>query len=146
MTTAKALARFYGIDVQSAHYHDEGNWYWNLTRFPGVYFGPEGCIVFKTEENYRFSGLLHLSIGPRNTGIRHKDVGMSISDMPGYRKLDPPPSSLWTKNATGTTKTDLSKRPFDLEGLKGLFLPARCTTHNSCDRKQFSFCPPGADA
>lgn len=95
MMTAKALAKFYKIDVQSAYYHDEGNWYWNLKQFPGAYFDRNGCIVFETEQEYRFCGRLHLSIGPENTGVRHKDVGMSISDIPGYRELDPPPSSLW---------------------------------------------------
>jgi hypothetical protein len=95
--TARRLAKFYKIDVRSAHYHDEGNWYWNLQEFPGAYFDPQGCKVFETEEDYRFCGLLHLSIGPRNTGIRHKDAGMSISDVPGYRKLDPPPGSLWRR-------------------------------------------------
>jgi hypothetical protein len=92
--TARGLARFYKIDVRNAYYHSDGNWYWNLKEFPGAYFGPNGCKVFDTEEEYRFCGLLHLSIGPRNTGIRHKDVGMSISDVPGYKKLDPPPGSL----------------------------------------------------
>ena len=94
--TAKALAEFYNIGVQSAYYHNEGNWYWNLQQFPGAYFDAHGCVVFETEEDYRFCGLLHLSIGPRNTGVRHKSAGMSISDMPRYRKLVPPPSSLWT--------------------------------------------------
>ena len=95
--TARALAKFYKIDVRSAHYHDEGNWYWNLQQFPGAYFDPNGCKVFETEEDYRFCGRLHLSIGPRNTGIRHKNVGMSLSDVPGYKKLSPTPGSLWTK-------------------------------------------------
>ena len=36
--TAKALAKFYKLRVRSAHYHNEGNWYWNLKRFPGAYF------------------------------------------------------------------------------------------------------------
>ena len=104
MMTAKGLAKFYKIDVQSAYYHDEGNWYWNLKQFPGAYFDPNGCIVFETEQDYRFCGLLHLSIGPENTGVRHKDVGMSISDIPGYRKLDPQPSSLWTQKRRRAAK------------------------------------------
>jgi hypothetical protein len=97
MMTATALAKFYGIDVRSAYYHGEGNWYWNLQRFPAIYFDRSGCKVFDTAEDYRFCGQLHLSIGSRNTGIRHKNVGMTISDIPGYRKLDPPPGHLWIR-------------------------------------------------
>ena len=94
--TARSLAEFYKIKAQSAYYHNEGNWYWNLKQFPGVYFDTDGCVVFETEEEYLFCGLLHLSIGPRNTGVRFKNAGMSISNIPRYRKLDPPPGSLWT--------------------------------------------------
>jgi hypothetical protein len=94
MMRAKALAEFYKIGVQNAYCHKEGNWYWNLERFPGAYFDADGCVVFRTEKDYR--ECVYLSIGPRNTGVRDKNVGMGISDIPGYRKLNPPPSSLWT--------------------------------------------------
>jgi len=90
--TGRSLARFYQIGVQSSYYHNDGNWYWNLERFPGAYFDAHGCVVFETEKDYR--ECVYLSIGPRNTGIRSKNVGMGISDIPGYRKLDPPPISL----------------------------------------------------
>jgi hypothetical protein len=90
--TGRSLARSYRIDVRSAYYHNDGNWYWNLERFPGAYFDAHGCIVFKTQKDYQ--ECVYLSIGPRNTGVRNKNVGMGISDIPGYRKLDPSPASL----------------------------------------------------
>jgi len=90
--TGNRLARFYQIDVQSAYYHNEGNWYWNLDRFPGAYFDANGCVVFETEKDYR--ECVWLTIGPRNTGVRGKNAGIGISDIPGYRRLQPPPSSL----------------------------------------------------
>ena len=91
MKTGRFLARFYNIGARSAYAHNDGNWYWNLTEFPGAYFDGEGVIVFQTEGEYR--GCIYLSIGPRNTWVRDKRVGMSIADIPGYRKLDPPPHS-----------------------------------------------------
>ena len=86
------LADCYKIDVAGAHCHDEGNWYWNLSGFPGAYFDADECVVFLTEEDY--FGCVYLAIGPRNTGVRNKSVGMSIKDIPGYKKLDPPPISI----------------------------------------------------
>ena len=86
------LAKFYGLDVRSAFCHDEGNWFWNLTEFPGAYFDADGCVIFETEKDY-----LHcvwLSIYARNTGVRGKHVGMSIKDIDGYKTLNPRPISV----------------------------------------------------
>jgi hypothetical protein len=90
--TGKSLADFYKMNVKDAYYHDEGNWYWNLKQFPGAYFDADGCVVFLTESDYR--KCVYLTIGPRNTGVRNKNVGMSIQDIEGYKKLDPRPISL----------------------------------------------------
>ena len=90
--TGKALAEFYKIPVKAAYYHNEGNWYWNLEQFPGAYFDDNGCVVFQTEKDY--AHCVYLTIGPRNTGVRGKNVGIGIADIPGYQKLNPPPSSL----------------------------------------------------
>ncbi len=88
----KALAEFYKIPVRAAYYHLDGNWYWNLTQFPGAYFDANGCVVFDTEQDYL--RCVWLTIGPQNTGVRGKDAGMSIADIPGYQKLDPPPVAI----------------------------------------------------
>ncbi len=90
--TGKFLAGYYQLRVRSAYYHNNGNWYWNLEQFPGAYFDDNGFVVFETEADY--FGCVYLSISPRNTGVRGKNVGVGISDIPAYRKLDPPPKSL----------------------------------------------------
>ena len=92
MKRGRFLARFYRIQAQDAYSHCGGNWYWNLNVFPGAYFDADGCIVFHTEREYL--DCPYLSIGPRNTGVRNKDAGVGIADIPGYRRLDPRPSTL----------------------------------------------------
>ena len=92
MKQGRFLARFYRIDALDAYAHSEGNWYWNLTEFPGVYFDRLRCKVFATEVEYR--RCLYLTIGERNTGVRNKELGMSIADIPGYTKLNPPLGSI----------------------------------------------------
>jgi len=99
MKQGKFLARFYGIDARSAFSHSDGNWFWNLDESPGVYFDRMGCKVFPTEAES--SSCLYLMIGPRNTGVRRKDAGMSISDIPGYTELTPPPYSVWGRRLLG---------------------------------------------
>jgi hypothetical protein len=47
MKKGRDLAKYYNLDVRSAHSHDEGNWYWNLSEFPGAYFDADGCVVFQ---------------------------------------------------------------------------------------------------
>jgi hypothetical protein len=91
--TARAMAQFYKVCVKSADYHVDGNWYCNLKEFPGAYFDANGCVIFQTENDY--FGCAYLTIGPKNTSVRSKNTGMGIADIPGYQKLNPPPSSLW---------------------------------------------------
>ena len=88
--TGKALAEYYKLDVQSAHYHFKGNWYWTLMRFPGLYFDASGYVSFPTKKGYL--ECRYLNIGLVNTSVRNKEAG--ISGIPGYTKLDPAPSSL----------------------------------------------------
>jgi hypothetical protein len=88
--TGKMLATFYGVAVKSAYYHCDGNWYWNLETFPGAFFDAQGLVVVQTESDNRECA--YLTIGPRNTGVRDKNAG--ISGIPGYLRLDLPPISL----------------------------------------------------
>ena len=92
MKTGKSLAMHYGLAVKSAYAHNDGNWFWNLKEFPGAYFDGDGCVVFQTEADY--CACVYLTIGPRNTGVRRKNLGVGIADVPGYRKLSPPPRLL----------------------------------------------------
>jgi hypothetical protein len=90
--TGQFLARFYKINVCSAYYHEDGNWYWPLKVFPGAYFDGNGCVIFQTEKD--FCECVYLGIGPTNVWIRGQSSGLGISDIPGYMKLNPRPSSL----------------------------------------------------
>lgn len=73
MKPGRSLAWHYGMSVKSAYAHNDGNWFWNLTEFPGAYFDSEGCVVFQTEAEY--FGCVYLAIGPRNTGVRSRTSG-----------------------------------------------------------------------
>ena len=95
-TTGRTLARFYGLPVKAAHYHNDGNWYWNLHEFPAAYFDANGCVIFQSEEDYL--QCVYLTVGPANTGVRGKDAGISIADIPGYQKLDPAPHTIQVSN------------------------------------------------
>ncbi len=92
MKSGKVLARRYDIHVVDAYAHIDGNWFWNLNDFPGAYFDGQGVVVFQNDSEY--FGCVYLCIGPNNTGVRNKEAGMSIADIPGYRKLNPPPCSV----------------------------------------------------
>jgi|HubBroStandDraft_1064217.scaffolds.fasta_scaffold00274_7 hypothetical protein len=87
--TGKKLATHYRIPVQSAYYHGEGHWFWNLQRFPAAYFDDHGYVLFETEKDYVES--VYLSISSKNTNVRG---GATIANMPGYHKLEPPPALL----------------------------------------------------
>jgi len=87
--TGKKLTAYYKIPVQSAYYHGEGHWYWNLHIFPAAYFDDHGYVVFQTEKEYLENS--YLTISSKNTNVRNKGT---IADMPGYHRLEPPPVSL----------------------------------------------------
>ena len=86
----RQLVKMYKMhDLKDAHYHGKGLWYWPLERFPAAYFDAQGYLRFATEQDFLSSP--HLGIaknvyvkGPRGTGI---------SSIPGYQRLQPPPSS-----------------------------------------------------
>ena len=75
---AKRLVKEWGLQVSHALYHKGGTFYENLKRFPGALCDPHGCIVFRTEEEYRDSP--YLEIG------RKLNVRGGISNVPGYRR------------------------------------------------------------
>jgi hypothetical protein len=49
-------------------------------------------LFFRTEGEHL--QCVYLTIGPRNTAVRNKNVGMGIKDIPGYQWLNPPPISV----------------------------------------------------
>jgi hypothetical protein len=54
-------------------------------------FDDEGVLILDTEAQLFKSG--HFDIGAENINVRPS--GKGISSLFGYRKLDPPPKSLW---------------------------------------------------
>lgn len=41
-----------GINAKHALYRQDGKWYHNLMRFPGVLFDKDGYVVFNSEDEY----------------------------------------------------------------------------------------------
>ena len=76
---AKRLIKEWGVQVDHALYHRDGTFFENLNRFPGALCDPHGCVVFRTEKEYRDSQ--YLDIG------RKLNVRGGISKMPGYRRF-----------------------------------------------------------
>ena len=75
-TTAKKLAKQWGVPIKHALYHKDSNWYHLLTDFPAALFDPKGYVIFKTETAYRNCNALRI------TKAIHVNDG--ISTIPGY--------------------------------------------------------------
>jgi hypothetical protein len=84
--TGKKLNKLYKMGLRHARY---GCWYHLLEEFPAAYFDDQGCIRFETEQEFLncdylgIAGTVYVK-GPRFT---------SISSIPGYQRLQPPPAS-----------------------------------------------------
>lgn len=50
--TGNYLKKILSIDAKHALYREDGKWYHNLTRFPGVLFDKNGYIIFNNEGDY----------------------------------------------------------------------------------------------
>jgi 5-methylcytosine-specific restriction protein A len=87
MRSGNFLAKFYKIGSRSAYCHREGRWYHPLKGFPGVYFDHDGCVVFQTEKE--FLGCPYLVFDTVTVTIPG-----GLSEVPGYRRLQPSPGSL----------------------------------------------------
>lgn len=77
--TAKKLQALWGIDAAHALYFKDGNWYHNLTEFPGVLFDPNGYVIFNSLDEYTNSPYLNIN---RTKNQLHVPNG--ISQIPGY--------------------------------------------------------------
>ncbi len=75
-TTARKLAKHWGVRVKHALYHKDSNWYHLLTDFPAALFDPKGYVIFKTENAYRNCKALRI------TKAIHVNDG--ISTIAGY--------------------------------------------------------------
>jgi hypothetical protein len=77
--SGEALNRLWKVGAKHALYHKDGKFYMPLEYFPGVYFDPNGYLLFKTEAEYK--SCKHLKIGKRVNVIG------DLSCVPGYRKM-----------------------------------------------------------
>jgi 5-methylcytosine-specific restriction protein A len=87
MKNGKFLTQFYKMDLKSAYCHTEGHWYHPLKGFPGAYFDYDGYVLFQTEKEFHDCPQL---VFDRVT----VSVKGSLSAMPGYNRLHPPPGSV----------------------------------------------------
>jgi 5-methylcytosine-specific restriction protein A len=78
-TTAKSLAKDWGLQLAHAAYHWKGEWFHHLTSFPGALFDPQGYVEFPTAGDYRSSPHLRLN--------QHCHCPGGISQMPGYIRI-----------------------------------------------------------
>lgn len=51
-TNGAYLNKLLGIDAKHALYREDGKWYHNLKKFPGILFDKNGYILFQSEESY----------------------------------------------------------------------------------------------
>jgi glc operon protein GlcG len=73
------LNRVWHIGARECRYHKDGNWYKNLTKFPGALCDPDGYIIFRSKEEYLENR--YLQIG------EELHVPNGISSIPGYKKV-----------------------------------------------------------
>lgn len=50
--TGKVLIKILDLEAKQALYREDGKWYHNLTRFPGVLFDKEGYVIFSNKIEY----------------------------------------------------------------------------------------------
>ncbi len=72
----KFLNEKLGLGAKHALYREDGRWYQNLERFPGVFFDRKGYLLFETVEEYERCAQLR-----RGTKL---NVTGGISNIIGY--------------------------------------------------------------
>lgn len=77
--TGKDLNKIWNVGARHARYHEDGNWYHQLTDFPGVLFDANGFVVFETEESYIESPYLQIK--------QDLHVPGGISSIPNYVRV-----------------------------------------------------------
>jgi len=61
--TGQLLNEKWQVNAEQAFYHEKGEIYSALTKFPGAYFDPDGFVLFSTSQE--FSKHTHLQIGEK---------------------------------------------------------------------------------
>ena len=76
------LIQKWEIPARQAHFHRDGTWYEQLTRFPAALCDPNGYVVFESDEEYTSCPQLKLGKQVNVTG--------GISSIPGYNRVKDP--------------------------------------------------------
>ena len=58
--TGKDLIKILDIEAKQALYREDGKWYHNLTKFPGVLFDKGGYVIFSNKEEYHANSNLQI--------------------------------------------------------------------------------------
>ena len=77
--SGRSLNQKWAVGAKQALYHRDGNWYNNLSKFPGALFDAAGYVVFETRRDYLQCG------GVRVT--RRTNVPEGICSLPFYRRV-----------------------------------------------------------
>jgi 5-methylcytosine-specific restriction protein A len=79
---AMELAKCWGLRVQHALYRKTGNWYHQLTKFPGALLDADGYVIFESEESFKACPQLRIGKDLRNGGWVSASPG--IKAIPAY--------------------------------------------------------------
>jgi 5-methylcytosine-specific restriction protein A len=72
----RMLNRLWNVGAKHALYHETGEWYHKLKKFPGALFDKFGYVMFETEEKFRASPYLQIK--------KHVNLSGTIKDIPDY--------------------------------------------------------------
>ena len=70
--TGKDLIKILDIEAKQALYREDGKWYHNLTKFPGVLFDKGGYVIFSNKEEYHANSNLQIKIPEEARQIRRE--------------------------------------------------------------------------
>ncbi|HEX4276837.1 MAG TPA: hypothetical protein VHZ74_15885 [Bryobacteraceae bacterium] len=89
--TGREIARRWGLEVRQPLYRKTGDWFHELTKFPGALLDANGYLLFETEESFEACHQLRRGKDPdRNGGWVSALQG--IRSFPGYIQVGDPPS------------------------------------------------------
>jgi hypothetical protein len=107
-TTGAKLSKRWQLAVRQSHYRETGNWYHNLTEFPGVLWDAEGYVIFVTEKD--FIECPSLQIG------KELSVPKGIKSIPGYTRIA---SEATDRLEAEAAPSDLALVDYDASGVEG---------------------------
>src|SRR5258708_6428502 len=79
----KDLAKSWGLTVQQALYRRTGDWYHQLTKFPGALLDENGYVIFDRKESFTACPQLRIGKDPARHG-GWVSASPGIKAIPGY--------------------------------------------------------------